>query len=70
MKTPKRESCCVVVRGTTLLGVVGLRIVATSTRAVSTTATVFGLFALCSEDSLLCSFASTLCTSSYLSALL
>jgi len=46
------QNCCVVVRGTTMLGIVGLRIVTTTTRAIRTTTTVFGLFALCSEHSL------------------
>ncbi len=70
MKHPKLESCFAVVRGAAMLGIVVLRLVSTSMRAIGAATSVFGLCAFCGEDSLLCSFASTLCTSSYLSALL
>ena len=64
------QNCCVVVRGTAMLGIVVLRVVTTPMRVFSATASVFGLCVLCGEDSLLCSFASTLCTSSYFFTLL
>ena len=46
------QNCCVVVRGTTMLGIVVLRIVTTTMRVIRTTTTVFGLCAFCGEHSL------------------
>ena len=45
------QNCCAVVRGTTMLGIVGLRI-ATTMRVIRTTTSVFELSALCGEHSL------------------
>ena len=57
MKTAKLKSCCAVVRITTLIGIVGLHLATTLMHLVRKASTVFGLFALCAEDSLLYSLA-------------
>jgi hypothetical protein len=57
MMVANQKSCCVVVRGTTTLGFVGLYIATLTACVIGATAMVFGLFAFCCERSLLDSFA-------------